>query len=198
MLNINLKLKDLNYRRIKCESPGSRSGGFFLYLKKLDFILENKLWVMRGLPGSGKTSYVNSVLETLTVDHFRICSADKFFEATENGVQVYKYDSSRQSQAHERCKIEVVNAMISRVPFIVVDNTCSKRWEWELYVKLAQLPPEPYEVSIIELVVNTKEQLMQIFKRQVHNVPLDIFLRMWWRWEDCVSSRKIEVITDGR
>jgi hypothetical protein len=63
------------------------------------------LYVMRGLPGSGKTTLAQSMVKSYTEAGKKgvICSADDFF--VDNRGK-YNFDMTRLSEAHEHCRLK--------------------------------------------------------------------------------------------
>lgn len=150
-----------------------------------------KLIIMRGLPGSGKTHHVKELLARHNGEVV-VASADHFFEYVELNATCYKFDPSRIGEAHEACKIKVVKAMQRNVPLIIVDNTNTQRWEYELYLELAKLAG--YEAEVREIEVRDRGLLKLIDRRQQHGVPFANLLQMWRRWEPCSQAKKLEVV----
>lgn len=91
------------------------------------------LYLLRGLPGSGK-----STLSTqLGGSHFE---TDKYFVG-ENGE--YNFDPSKLKEAHQWCQDLVANAMIlnhttDENETIVVSNTFTQEWEIKPYMDMAK------------------------------------------------------------
>jgi predicted kinase len=95
-----------------------------------------KVFVMRGVPGSGKTDY--------TKKHFPnawICSADTFF--MKEGV--YRFDAANLKAAHAECLREFTRAVAGEafgiktaIGTVVVDNTNITVAEMAPYCALAQ------------------------------------------------------------
>lgn len=158
--------------------------------------------ILRGLPGSGKSSLATSLplstqsasgsvlsrdfLTQLThgirkpdssSDWF-ICSADNFF-LDEQGR--YCFNPTLISNAHEACFTQFVQALENRTQRIVVDNTNSQYWEYRRYQALAQALG--WRVSILEMQCPSLEVLSLINSRNTHGVSPEISTRMWNRWE---------------
>lgn len=85
-----------------------------------------KLTLIRGVPGSGKTTLAEGI------DAYLV-EADQFFlDATGN----YKYDPKRIRDAHRWFQREV-SRLLSLGLNVVVANTFIKLWEMEFYLELA-------------------------------------------------------------
>lgn len=125
-----------------------------------------KVFIMRGLPGAGKTTWIRNNLP----DAF-ICSADNYF-LDEEGI--YKFDSFLISEAHESCLKRFVEILTShedeaeKEPLvIVVDNTAIRAWEISPYYNLAKAFGHDVEV------VHIKCDSDLAHSRNVHGVPLE-------------------------
>jgi predicted kinase len=89
---------------------------------------EKVLYIVRGLPGSGKSTFAKS----LGGKHFE---ADMYF-IDENGV--YNFDFAKIKMAHNWCMIQTQKVMVDEEPKIVVSNTFTQEWEMDTYFKLAK------------------------------------------------------------
>lgn len=92
---------------------------------------------MRGLPGAGKTTWIQNNLPDA-----HICSADSYF-LDEEGV--YIFDGSLLSEAHGAClkcfaeTLVVLDDETRTAPeVVVVDNTAIRAWEISPYYNLAK------------------------------------------------------------
>lgn len=120
------------------------------------------LFLVRGLPGSGKTS-----LATHIWNEYVVCEADKFFYDKEGN---YNFDPSKIKDAHAWCKNKVEIMMADHqlneqyYPEIAVSNTFTQEWEMEDYFKLA----EKYNYKVVSLIVENRHG-----SKNVHGVPDD-------------------------
>jgi predicted kinase len=120
------------------------------------------LFLVRGLPGSGKTSFATAIW-----NDYAVCEADKFFYDKEGN---YNFDGSKLREAHEWCKKEVETRMIDHqnnqqyYPEIAVSNTFTQEWEMEDYFKLA----EKYGYKVVSLIIENRHG-----SKSVHGVPDD-------------------------
>ena len=122
----------------------------------------NQLFIIRGLPGSGKTTLAYQLAD-------EVYEADMFF--LRDGV--YLWDRNEIADAHEWCQNQVRNAMISNISNIAVSNTFVRRWEMEEYYKMAAI----YGYRVTEITMSG------ILHKNVHNVPDETIERMRASWE---------------
>jgi predicted kinase len=120
------------------------------------------LFLVRGLPGSGKTSFATAIW-----NDYAVCEADKFFYDKEGN---YNFDPTKLKEAHAWCKNEVESKMIEHqnnqqyYPEIAVSNTFTQEWEMEDYFKLA----EKYGYKVVSLIIENRHG-----GQNVHGVPED-------------------------
>ena len=134
-----------------------------------------QLILIRGLPGSGKSTMARDLLDRgLVSAHYE---ADKFLmdersfmDTDEYGV--YLFDHTRLKEAHEWCQNSTRDSL-ERGESVVVSNTFVKRWEMKPYLAMAD------ELGI-ELVVHTCTEDYG----SIHGVPPDAIERMKANWEE--------------
>lgn len=120
------------------------------------------LFLVRGLPGSGKSSFANHIW-----NEYAVCEADKFFYDKDGN---YNFDGSKIKDAHAWCKNEVETRMKDHqvnnqyYPEIAVSNTFTQEWEMEDYYALA----EKYNYMVVSLIVENRHG-----GKNVHGVPED-------------------------
>ena len=96
--------------------------------------LTKVLILLRGLPGSGKSSLAKVLSEHGT---YPIFSIDDFF--TDQNTLQYQFDFSRNHLAYKHCEDSVVQAMQIGVEKIIVHNTFTMEWELQPYFKASRL-----------------------------------------------------------
>jgi predicted kinase len=128
----------------------------------------NKVLVLvRGIPGSGKSTFAN-----LVWNNYAICEADKFFHDKEGN---YNFDASKLKQAHEWCQNEVETKMKDNqnnpqfYPEIAVSNTFTQEWEMQAYFDLAK----KYDYRVFSIIVENRHG-----STNVHGVPADTLKKM--------------------
>jgi predicted kinase len=118
------------------------------------------LFLVRGLPGSGKSTFATHIW-----NDYAVCEADKFFYDKEGN---YNFDGTKLKEAHSWCKNEVETRMIDHqnnqqyYPEIAVSNTFTQEWEMEDYYKLA----EKYDYKVVSLIVENRHN-----GKNQHGVP---------------------------
>jgi predicted kinase len=118
------------------------------------------LTLVRGLPGSGKSTFANFIW-----NDYAGCEADKFFYDKEGN---YNFDASKLKLAHVWCVNQVRTRMEDNknnpqyYPEIVVSNTFTQEWEMEQYFKLA----EEYGYMVFTIIVENRHG-----NKSVHDVP---------------------------
>jgi predicted kinase len=130
------------------------------------------LTLVRGLPGSGKSTFANTI-----TNEFSVCEADKFFYDKEGN---YNFDGSRLKLAHVWCFNQVRTRMEDNklnpqfYPEIVVSNTFTQEWEMEKYYELA----EEYGYKVFSIIVENRHGGVN-----QHGVPAEKLEQMKNRFE---------------
>lgn len=134
-----------------------------------------KLIIMRGLPGSGKSTKARGLVGE-SVDIF---STDDFFVNPENGK--YEFDPQMLGRNHALNVQRTEEAMREGVTPVVVDNTNTRLYEMKSYVQLAQ--KYGYEVEFYEPDTDWAWNVEELTQRNTHGVPQDAIQRMMDRWD---------------
>lgn len=131
---------------------------------------QQKLTLVRGIPGSGKSTYAKSLNFKLALT---LVEADQFF-IDQDGT--YQYDNTLIKDAHNWCKLETKRLLKAGFD-VVVANTFVKNWEMKFYKSLADDMRLKFEV--IEMRGNYQN---------VHGVPDEVVARMASQFEVLGSS----------
>ena len=121
--------------------------------------MEKMLYIVRGIPGSGKSTFAKSLGGT----HFE---TDMFFMVDGE----YKFDFTKLKEAHKWCqemvetymKDSLLNEQFYRE--IAVSNTFTQEWEMEHYIELAK----KYGYQVFTLIVENRHG-----GKNIHGVPDD-------------------------
>lgn len=122
------------------------------------------LHIVRGLPGSGKSTFAKKMAAQQKAEHFE---ADMYF--VKDGV--YQFDAKRLPAAHEWCYRQVEAALWSGNNCIV-SNTFTRESEMEDY--LAMTEKQHWPVVVWECLGKYQN---------IHNVPEEVLTRMRARFK---------------
>lgn len=123
----------------------------------------NTLYLIRGLPGSGKSSFAAELWNTGFVDV--MLEADHYF-TMETGV--YKFDSSKLMDAHYWCQCEV-HSHLKAGKNVAVSNTSTTEKEVDVYREIA----ENCGAQLVSLIVENRHG-----NKSIHDVPAETVQRM--------------------
>lgn len=132
---------------------------------------ERRIIIMRGLPGSGKSTITREMI-SFDVHPFEICSSDSFFV---NDKGVYVFDPRLLGINHKKCfrqYIEFVRTLSERGT-ILVDNTNTVVTDLAPYCRVAEAYDIPF--AIVELICDP----VVSFNRNVHGVPMEVIYGMY-------------------
>jgi predicted kinase len=142
------------------------------------------LYIVRGLPGSGKTTRALDLMENIGASIE--VSADQFFVG-EDGV--YRFDVSKLADAHAACQKRAGSALVMG-HCVIVHNTFCEGWEATPYLRIARAAEATVEV--IDLFDGGLDDAA-LAVRNVHGVPLASIAAMRARWDaDLLSAQKAE------
>ena len=93
---------------------------------------ERNLILLRGLPGSGKTTLAALLSEQ---GKYPVFSVDDYFTDALTGA--YHFDFKNNHLAYKQCEEHTRQAMQQGLPKIILHNTFTIPWELDAYFKLA-------------------------------------------------------------
>jgi predicted kinase len=126
--------------------------------------MNNKLILVRGVSGSGKSTYAKSL------EGFVALEADMYFTSHADGS--YHFDPTKLKDAHGWCRA-MTEKHLKVGHNVAVANTFIRKWEIQPYIDLANELGIPYEV--VE---------MKTYYGNVHGVPEDKVNQMKANWEE--------------
>lgn len=121
-----------------------------------------------GLPGSGKSTWINKAISNLEEGSFSVCSADHFFEKSGK----YVFDYSKLGIAHKECMQKFKEAVDAGTEWIYVDNTNVRARDRTYYYNTA------LDAGCIVLALVFDQNIQLSTDRNVHGVTREIIERM--------------------
>lgn len=114
-----------------------------------------ELFILRGLPGAGKSTLAKSIGGLMF-------EADMYFLDADGK---YNFDASKLREAHDWCRRNVYNGMtVLNQSRIIVSNTFTQEWEMQVYFDLA----EQHGFTVFSLIVENRHG-----NSNIHGVPDD-------------------------
>jgi len=145
--------------------------------------------VLRGSPGSGKSTYAKKVLDRFCIMFGLsgcICSADYYFERKDG---FYDWNPKLLNRAHQWCYEQVEKNMQPELDdnwngdcdLIILDNTNIQKWNYRKYIELAN----KYGYKVKETIVGSLDVTMaeEYARRNVHGVSYKKVVKMMERFE---------------
>jgi len=115
------------------------------------------LIILRGVPGAGKTTFAK-FLESTLPDAIAVSADDWMF------AEGQQYSKDRLSECHGNCESTVEEAMRIGKATVILHNTATREWEFELYLRLA----EYYGYQVVSMIMENRHG-----NRSVHSTVTD-------------------------
>ena len=127
------------------------------------------VYIIRGLPGSGKTTLAGNLSN-------KVIAMDDYFTSD----QGYIFDPEKLMEAVNYCKAKFHEHLATSEENIAVANTFSRRFEMQPYITAAE--NSKFKLVVIDLYDGGLSD-EQLFERNVHGVPIHTINNMRSRWE---------------
>jgi len=126
-----------------------------------------QVYIMRGIPGSGKTTWAEAKRKESNLS--RVCSADNFHIH----LGVYKFDPAKAAAAHNGCLRNFLTELENNeCEMLFCDNTNTTAWEISPYYRLAEM--FGHKPTIIQMHCPIELALT----RNTHHVPTQTLMAM--------------------
>lgn len=146
--------------------------------------------IMRGLPGSGKSTWVSRYMMNSDLDH-AVVSADHYHSI--DGKYDFKQENAKA--AHDACLLQFIKYLnhadlMGVNGTLIVDNTNISAWEIAPYYRLAEVYGIDVEIVLINCATmdainrnrgrGTKEVPHLVISRMAHRLEMES-LPSWWK-----------------
>ena len=138
------------------------------------------LILMRGIPGSGKSSLATKISRDF---HGVVQSADSFFI---NRFGMYDFRPELLTEAHANCQKETRKWAERGVKVIIVDNTNLESWEMEPYAKIAK--ENGYHLMLVEPTTPWRYDAKKCSQLNSHGIPWEKIEACRARFEKFVTA----------
>lgn len=141
--------------------------------------MKKKLRLIRGLPGSFKSTLAAELGPFIEADEFWVVPTEEDW---------YRWDSRFVKNAHEWCFALVIKYLfVHRFDEITVSNTFTTVREMRRYLQLCL--DYDIELEILEPDNPDRYDIQLCFERNIHNVPLEAISAMRKRWVDLPTGK---------
>ena len=141
--------------------------------------MSKTLIIMRGLPGSGKSTKARELQEKGVIH-----STDTYFTNPSTGE--YKFDFEKTKEYHQNNLEAAIESMEAGISPVIIDNTNTQRWEFQKYLDAAEEFGYDVKIETLDPTNYSEDFIKELAERQkkTHNVPEQVIIDMLKRWED--------------
>lgn len=141
--------------------------------------MKRTLYVMRGLPGSGKSTRAEAIAAAhRSHGTVAVLSTDQYWMR----AGVYAFDATKLPDAHAWNYRRAVQAMDEKTDVVVIDNTNILRRHFSNYIEAAR--QRGYAVEEVVIGTFDSEFVRVCYERGVHGVPLATIQWMAYNFEE--------------
>ena len=133
--------------------------------------MSKTMYIMRGCPGSGKSTFVRKMTTIMSEADYKVCDCDDYF----NKDDKYKFVRYKLHLAHKQCQEYAKDACETNVPYVFISNQNVNWREIRPYVRIAI--DNDYTIELVGPSVPWAYQADELYKRNTHSVPLETIKR---------------------
>lgn len=151
------------------------------------------LYLMQGIPGSGKTTIAQMIQDCERANGKRVAllSTDDWrFDDDEN----YVFDPKDNERYHIACQQECAKKMVDGIECIIIDNTNIQEWQAHPYLVLASIFEYVVQVVSVDSGLNIAIE-RQKERRQDRQVPTPVIIDMYDRMERLLAPPRDVLMT---
>ena len=152
---------------------------------------EKMVYIIRGVPGSGKKHLVYH-MERGETDTYSLCDKNDYF-VSEGGE--FKFEGKNIARAENYSKMRFLNSVHSGISRIYVIGYFNELWMYDEYKKLAEM--HNYNVTVIEITCPDVDHLRHFNRRNIYKPPFSKSKRSFNNWETDTDSYIQEAYLDN-
>lgn len=152
-----------------------------------------KVAILRGLPGSGKDTFIKSLAEENRIK-LEIMSADDWFTRND-GDYIENYNPAEMGNAHADCFRRYMEAFDNpSLDCVAVSNTNMQLFEMSPYILFANAK----KVPVVIYEVNAGATAKEYAEFNTHGVPFKNIVKMLESWEQALPFWPEPVIVQAK
>jgi predicted kinase len=128
-------------------------------MKNNPLVENNVLLILRGVSGSGKSTFADFLEFMIDGCEIETCTADDYHYDSDGN---YNFKLENLGKAHKWCQDKAQSAMQHNVRIVIVGNTTTSKEEAQPYIDLAK----QYDYRVVSLIVENLHG-----NPNIHNVP---------------------------
>jgi predicted kinase len=145
-----------------------------------------KMYIMRGVPGSGKSYLAQQTANMFDPSHVVVLSTDSIWET--QPARHYLWIAEFIGAAHRITQAKARESCAREIPYVIIDNTNTTLKEMQPYIDIAK--DFEYDVVFLEPQTEWAKNADECFRRNQHSVPREVIQKMLDRFESTESVKE--------
>lgn len=129
--------------------------------------------IMRGLPGSGKSHWVEQFIQSQSIEQALAIRQRGYFSTDKWFYQKgqYRFQAHKLAEYHQKTLVGFIQALANKEPVVICDNTNLALWEFMAYEIAAKALGYQVRIVLVGDPLDSSHQQL-CAERNQHQVPL--------------------------